>query len=78
MGNCQMLLLLFKKVKLSLFANNVITYVESPKNLSEKPYLIKLITNYQIKQGCGIQSQYIKKQWHFKNFYFIYWSLVDL
>ena len=64
-----MLLLLFKK--LSLFANNVITYVESPKNLSEKPHLVKLITNYQIQQ-------YIKKQWHFKIFYFIYWSLVDL
>ena len=52
MGNCQILLLLFKKVKLSIFANNVITYVESPKNLYEKPHLIKPITNLQIQQGC--------------------------
>ena len=34
-----------KKIKLSIFANNVITYVESPKNLYEKPHLIKVITN---------------------------------
>lgn len=43
------------EIKLSLFTNDMIVYVENPRELAKTPG-----TNQQLQQGCKIQGYYTK------------------